>query len=182
MVEEVNFFGSGGGRAISPCLHAHSTMVDFKMEEKPSRTLHSGGRFTTLPTTVKNTHALAIRVPSITVHSHAEGFFPVFHLHAQDFAGCTHAVVLFCRFVNSEAVSFTHGLICGFCIVVDTHTGHETVNWSPLWSAYVFPSSIGCAKWVIVPHVIGNMYADVFLELWCFPPVGIVFVVVFGTV
>ena len=66
----------------------------------------------------KNTHALAIRVPSIAVHSHAEEFFPVFHLHSQDFVGFTHAVVLFCGFVNSEAVSFTHGLIRGFCIVV----------------------------------------------------------------
>ena len=88
--------------------------------------------------------------------------------HAQEFPGFT-PVVFFCGFVNSVAVSFTHGLIRGFYIVVDSHTGHETINSSPLWFAYVFPSSIGCAKWVVVPHVIGNMYADAFWRCGVFP-------------
>ena len=66
----------------------------------------------------KNAHALTIRVPSIVVHSLAEGFLPVFRLHAQDFVGFTHAVVFFCGFVNSVAVSFTHGPSRGFYIVV----------------------------------------------------------------
>ena len=37
--------------------------------------------------------------------------------HAQEFPGFT-PLVFFCGFVNSVAVSFTHGLIHGFCIVV----------------------------------------------------------------
>ena len=45
-----------------------------------------------------------------------------------------------------------------------------------------FPSNIGCAKWVVVPHVIGNMYAEVFWSCGVFPPVGIVFAVVYGIV
>ena len=52
------------------------------------------------------------------MHSHAEGFFPVFHLHAHDFDGFTHAVVFFCGFVNSEAVSFTHGWIVGSALLL----------------------------------------------------------------
>ena len=58
-------------------------------QSSPTRTLHP------LLTSLwrKNAHALTIRVLSIAVHSHAEGFLPVFRLHAQDFAGFTHAVV-----------------------------------------------------------------------------------------
>ena len=54
----------------------------------------------------------------VVVHSHAEGFFLVFCPHAQDFARFNHAVVFLCELENGVAPSFTHGLICGFCIVV----------------------------------------------------------------
>ena len=76
------------------------------------------GIFPLSPRLCKNVHALAIRVPSIVVHSHADGFFPVFCLHAQDFAGFNHAIVFLYELENGVAPSFTHGLICGFCIVV----------------------------------------------------------------
>ena len=49
------------------------------------------------------------------------------------------------------APSFTHGLICGFGIVIVHASVGESINSSPVWSAYVFPSSFGCAKRVIVP-------------------------------
>ena len=124
MVEVVNGFGSGVA-GLLVLTHTHTP---------PARGSHAlpilGGVLTILlfithadilplsPRLGKNAHTLAIRVPSIAVHSHAEGFFPVFRLHAPDFAGFTHPIVFFCGFVNSEAVSFTHELIRGFCILV----------------------------------------------------------------
>ena len=78
-----------GGRTVSPHPHAHSTMVDSTME-KMLMHFQFWGVLTILlfithadilplsPLLGKNAHALAIRVPSIAVHSHAEGFFPVF--------------------------------------------------------------------------------------------------------
>ena len=116
MVEEVNCFGEWGGRTVSPHPHTYSTMVEFTMAGKTTAIIHAGV-FPLSPRLCKNAHALAIRVPSIVVHSHAEGFFPVFRLHAQDFAGFNHAVVFLCELENGVAPSFTHGLICGFCIV-----------------------------------------------------------------
>ena len=109
-------FWEWGGRIVSPQPHIHSTKVDFTMARKNDYH-HSCRDFPLSPRLCKNAHALAIRVPSIVVHSHAEGFFPVFRLHAQDFAGFNHAVVFLCELENGVALPFTHGLICGFCIV-----------------------------------------------------------------
>ena len=77
MVEIVNYFGEWGGRTVSPHPHAHSTMVDFTRAGK-NDCHHSRRYFPLSPRLCKNAHALAIRIPSIVVHSHAEGFFPVF--------------------------------------------------------------------------------------------------------
>ena len=79
MVEAVNGFGEWGGRTVSPHPHAHSTMVDFTMVGK-NNCHHSRRDFLTLPTTVKNSHALVIRVLSIAIHFHAEGFLPIFFI------------------------------------------------------------------------------------------------------
>ena len=84
--------------------------------------------------------------------------------------------------MNSAAVSFTHGLIRGFCIVVDSCTGHETVNSSPLWSAYVFfPAALVVQNGSLFPTLLVICMMMRFGAV-VFPPVGIVFVVVFGTV
>ena len=98
VVEGVNGFGEWGGRTVSPHPHAHST------SKKHSRTLQfwgfspfllfitHAGIFPLSPRLCNNAHALAICVPSIVVHSHAEGFFPVFRLHTQNLLGFTHVV------------------------------------------------------------------------------------------
>ena len=106
---------------------------------------------------------LQIRVLSIAVHSHAEGFLPVFGLHAQDFAGITHTAVSLCGLVNSVAVSCTHGTIVGSALLLTlTHR---------LGDCNFFPSSV-CICFL------GDFVAQ---DGLCFPTLLVVVVVVFLT-
>ena len=97
---------------------------------KTTAIIHAG-IFPLSPRLCKNAHALATRVPSIVVHSHVEGFFPVFRLHLQDFAGFNHVVIFPLRigeWCGSVLYSWVDlwVLHCG-CIC----TGRDTVNSSP---------------------------------------------------
>ena len=117
-----------GGRTVSPHPHAHSTMVDSTMEKMLTHFQFWGfSPFFCSSLTQTFFHSphnwekmlthLQFASPPLLCILMQRDSFPFFHLHAQDFAGFTHAVVFFCGFVNSEAISFTHGLIHGFCIV-----------------------------------------------------------------
>ena len=108
VVEAVNCFGEWGGRTVSPHPHAHSTH-DFVVRPLMQ---------TLLPLhELLNTQALQFRVLLVVVHLHALPICLLMVFTHENFPGFT-PMVFFCRFVNSVAVSFTHGLIRGFCIVV----------------------------------------------------------------
>ena len=91
VVEAVNCFGSGVA-GLSVLTHTHTPpWLTSLWLGKMTAIIHAG-IFPLSPRLCKNAHALAIHVPSIVVHSHAEGFLPVFRLHAQNLLGFTHVV------------------------------------------------------------------------------------------
>ena len=116
-----NLFWKWGERTVSPCLHAHSTTVDFTMA-KTTAIPHADIR--SLPACAKHSRTPYSRL-SIVLLIHAPARILV-HPHAGIVGcccSCTGAILVLptsfflCRFVSGEVVSFPHGLCGGFCIV-----------------------------------------------------------------
>ena len=186
-------FWEWGGRTVSPHPHAHSTH-DFVVHPLTQTFLPLHKLLNTqalqfhILSVAVHLHALPIwmlivfthrnfprfyprdfllqiRVLSIAVHSHAEGFPPVFRLHAQDFAGFTHAVVFFCGFVNNVGGSFPRGLTGGSMLLLLTQHAGSCWSRSPMISCRrPFHAQELCAVCVILTRLLSCSGTDC-----CFP-------------
>ena len=140
-------------------------MVDFRMEEKPSCTLHSHRKFTTLPTIGKKCSRTYNLCPLHCCAFSRRGIPSRSSSHAQDFAGFTHAVVFFCGFVNNVGGSFPHGLIGGSMLLLLTQHARSCGSRSPMISCRrPFHAQELCAVYVILTRLLSYSGTN-----WGFP-------------
>ena len=135
-------FWEWGGRTVSPCLHAHSTTVDFTMAKTTAIThadicsLHAYAEHSRTPYSRLSTVLFIDAQAGILVYPHA------------GIVGCccsrTGAILVLPTsfflygFASGETVSFPHGLRGGFCVVTICIVDWELCSFIPVCSCILF--------------------------------------------